>query len=81
MKQKHKSVKYRRFKLETQIQAFPSHLLCTLLLLTFIFLLSPVDPTVLSFCFFTGFLAIFTLLSNKSNYILISITKMMSDSG
>jgi len=40
---------------------FPSYLLCTFLLFPFHLLPSPVHPTGFSFCFFSGFLAIFIL--------------------
>ena len=47
---------------------FPSYLLCTLLLFPFHLLPSSVHPTRFSFWFFSGFLAIFSLLSsNNSN--------------
>ena len=45
---------------------FPSYLLCTLLLFTFHLLPSPMHPTGFSFCFFPGFLAVFTLLSSNN---------------
>ena len=51
-------LKYRRF---------PSYLFCTLLLLPFHLLPSPVHPTGFSFCMFPGFLAIFTLLWSNNN--------------
>ena len=46
---------------------FPFYLFCTLLLFPFHLLPSPVHPTRFSFCFFPGFLAIFTLLSSNNN--------------
>ena len=54
----HNKHKYRRF---------PSYLLCTLLLFPSHLSPSPVHPTGFSFCFFTGFLAFFTLLSSNNN--------------
>ena len=46
---------------------FPSYLLCDLLIFPFHLLPSRVHPTRFSFCFFPGFLAIFTLLSLNNN--------------
>ena len=66
---------------------FPSYLLCTPLLIPFHLLPSPVYPTGFSFCFFPGFVAIFTLLSsinnnnftvNRMKYLLLSIPKLFS---
>ena len=54
-----------RFTSKIKYRRFPSYLLCTLLLFSFHLLPSPVHPTVFSFCFFSGFLAIFILLSSN----------------
>ena len=48
--------------LQTQLQAVPVYLLCTLLLFYFHLLPSPVHPTRFSFCFF---LVIFILMSSQ----------------
>ena len=53
--------------LQTQMQAVPSYLLCTLLLFPFHLLPSPVHTTGFSFCLFIGFLVIFTSLSSNKN--------------
>ena len=47
---------------------FPSYLLCALLLFHFHLLPFPVHPTGFSFCFFPGFLIIFTLLTTKISW-------------
>ena len=45
----------------------PSYLLCTLLIFPFHLIPAPMHHTGLSFCFFPGFLAMFTLMSSKNN--------------
>ena len=54
-------------RLQTQTQVFPSYLLCALLSFPFHVLPSPVHHTGFSFCLFSGFLAILTLLSQNNN--------------
>ena len=58
----------------------PSYLLCTLLLFLFNLLPSPVHPTGFFFCFFPGFLVIYTLLSSKNNSTRVTSTSRRSPS-
>ena len=52
--------------------------LCTLLLFPFHLLPYPVHPTEFSFCFFPGFLVIFTLLSSNNSINNNSISLLLS---